>query len=58
MLFIADLIDRGLQSQTVKSYVSAIKKTLIKDDYNWDDNKLMLGSLIKATRIKNSPVTG
>ena len=56
MLFVADLIDRGLQSQSVKSYVSAIKRVLSNDGYEWEENKLVLGSLTRATRIINDSV--
>ena len=52
-LFIAHLVDQGLQSSTIKSYVSAIKKTLIMDGYKWDDNLVMVRSLAKACRIIN-----
>ena len=38
-LFVASLIDRGVQSSSVKSYVSAIKKMLTDDGYIWDDRK-------------------
>ena len=55
-LFVADLIDRGLQSQSVKTYVSAIKRILQNDDYNWNEEKLVLGSLTKATRLINDHV--
>ena len=55
-LFIADLVDRGLQSQSVKTYVSAIKRVLTNDDYQWNDNKVLLGSLVKATRLINDRV--
>ena len=49
-------IDQGMQSSTVKSYVSAIKKTLIDDGYSWDDNKVLVSSLTKACRIINDRV--
>lgn len=56
-LFIGYLIDRGMQSASVKSYVSAIKKTLIMDGYVWDDNLVLVRSLVKACRIINDRVT-
>ena len=40
-LFIGYKIDQGMQSNTVKSYVSAIKETLVTDGYLWDDQKVM-----------------
>ena len=52
----ADIIDRGLQSQSVKTYVSAIKRVLQNDGYIWNEDKLVLGSLTKATRIINDHV--
>ena len=55
-LFIAHKIDQGMQSSTVKSYVSAIKKLLVDDGYPWDDQKVLLGSLTKACKIVNDKV--
>ena len=56
MLFIAYLVDRGFQSSTIKSYVSATKKTLLLDGYKWDDNLVLVRSLAKACRIINDRV--
>ena len=55
-LFIGFLIDRGMQSSTIKSYVSAIKKTLIIDKYEWKDDKILLTSLTRACKLKNDVV--
>ena len=55
-LFIAFKIEDGMQSSTVKSYVSAIKKLLVDDGYPWDDQKVLLGSLTKACKIINDRV--
>ena len=55
-LFIGFLIDRGMQSSTVKSYVSAIKKTLVLDGYDWDDKLVLVRSLAKVCRIVNDSV--
>ena len=55
-IFIAYLIDRGFQSGTIKSYVSAIKKTLVLDGYKWDDNLVLVRSLARACRIVNDHV--
>ena len=55
-LFIGYLIDKGKQSSTIKSYVSAIKKTLIMNGYNWDDSIVLVRSLAKACRIINDKV--
>ena len=55
-LFMRYKIDLGMQSSTVKSYVSAIKKMLINDGYDWDNNKVLLGALTKACKIVNDKV--
>ena len=55
-LYIAYLIDKGMQSGTVKSYVSGIKKTLLKINYNWDDKQVLLTSLTRACKLKNDMV--
>ena len=55
-LFIAYLVDRGMQSGTIKSYVSAIKKTLVMDGYKWDDDMVLVRSLAKACKIVNDKV--
>ena len=55
-LFIGYKINNGMKSNTVKSYVSAIKKMLVDDGYPWDDQKVLLGSLTKACRIINGKV--
>ena len=55
-LFIGYKIYQGMQSSTVKTYISAIKKTLIDDGYQWDDQKVILGSLTKACKLVNDKV--
>ena len=40
----------------MKSYVSAIKKTLKYDDYEWQDNNAQIASLTKACKLKNDVV--
>ena len=55
-LFIAHLVEKGMQSSTVKSYVSAIKRNLVDDNYPWNDNKVLLGSLTRACKITNDIV--
>ena len=52
-LFIGYLINKGMQSSTVKSYVSAIKETLVLDGYKWNDDLVLIRSLAKACRIVN-----
>ena len=55
-LFIGYLTDNGMQSSTVKSYVSAIKATLILDGYKWNDDLVLVRSLAKACRLVNDTV--
>ena len=53
-LFCAHLIEGGAQSQTVKSYVSAIKGVLKDDGYtSWNDDKVLLSTLTRACRLEN-----
>ena len=55
-LFVGYLISKGMQSSTIKSYVSAIKKTLVMDGYDWNDKLVLVRSLAKACRIINDKV--
>ena len=55
-MFIGYKIDNGMQSSTVKSYFSAIKKMLVEDGYDWDDQKVLLGSLTSACKLINDRV--
>ena len=55
-LFIAYKIQEDMQSTTVKSYISAIKKTLIDDGYAWDDQRVLVGSLTRACKLVNDRV--
>ena len=45
--------EKGLQSATVKSYVSAIKSILANDGYHWDENLLILSALTNSCKRKN-----
>ena len=55
-LFIGYKIQNGMQSSTVKCYVSAIKKILMDDGYEWNDRKVLLGPLTKTCKIINDKV--
>ena len=55
-LFGAYLVDKGIQSSTLKSYISAIKHMLKQDGYLWDDNKALLCPLIKGCQLENDTV--
>ena len=55
-LYAAHLVDRGVQSQTLKTYVSAIKRTLVDDGYIWNDNMVLLNMLTRACKVVNDQV--
>ena len=55
-LFGACLVDRGVQSSTLRSYFSAIKFILKQDGYPWDDQKALLSALIRGCRLENDSV--
>ena len=57
MLFCAHLIDNGIKSATLKSYISAIKSILVDDNYNWDDGKMLLWTLSRPYRQTNDKLT-
>ena len=52
-LFIAHLVKENKQSQTIKSYISAIKAVLKEDGYKITEEEFLISSLTKACRIKN-----
>ena len=56
-LFIAQLVeDKKVQSGTVRSYVSAIKRMLVDDGYPWDDKRILLSSITRACKVLNDRV--
>ena len=55
-LFGAHLVEGGIQSSTLRSYISAIKHVLKMDGYLWNDNKALLSSLVKGCRLENDRV--
>ena len=58
LLFIAYLVDeRELQSQTVQSYISAIKRILVDDNYEWCQDQVIINSITRACRRINDKVT-
>ena len=52
-LYLAHLIQKGRQSSSIKSYVSAIKKMLVMDKYKWNDEEVLLHSLTKVCKLIN-----
>ena len=55
-LYKAYLIDNGKQLASIKTYVSAIKKLLVMDGYQWKYDEVLLNSLTKACRLINDRV--
>ena len=56
-LFGAYLINvKGIQSSTLKSYISAIKAVLTEDGYIWNNDKILLNTLVRACKIENDHV--
>ena len=52
----AYLVEQGLQSATIRSYISALKHTLKTDGYPWQDDKVLLNVLVRASKIENDVV--
>ena len=52
-MFAAYMIDKGSQSSTIKSYMSAIKGILRDDGYPWNDDLIKLTALTRACRLVN-----
>ena len=57
ILFVGQLVQDGMQSSTVRSYISAIKGTLTDDGYIWNENRALLSALTKACKVVNDRVT-
>ena len=55
-IFAAYLIDKGAQSCSIRSYISAIKKVLTNDGYQWNDNLIALASLTRSCKLVNDCV--
>ena len=52
----AYLVHNGIQSATLHSYTSAIKAMLLMVDYEWDDKKVLVNSLITACHLVNDRI--
>ena len=52
-LYLGHLIEKGTKSTTLRSYVSAIKHVVKLDKYKWNDERVMLSSIIKACKLRN-----
>ena len=57
LLYVTYLIDQGLKSTTIKSYILAMMYILKVDGYHWNKNRVLLNSLTKACKLKNDTIT-
>ena len=55
-LYCAFLIESGVKSTTVKSYVSAIKFTVVSAKYMWKDEEVLLNTLTRSCCLINDRV--
>ena len=56
-LYCGYLVDiKKVQSSTLRSYVSAIKQTLIIDGYRWDPEEFILSTFTKSCKMENDRV--
>ena len=55
-LYLSYLVDSGTQSSSLKSYISAIKKTLLLVNHNLNFDMVLFNSLSKACKIRNDVV--
>ena len=56
-LFAAYLVEEGIQSSTLKSYISAIKSILRLEKIKWNDQKIELHTIVRACKIKNDQIS-
>ena len=56
LLYIGHLTEKGSQSATLKSYLSAIKFILTSDGYQCDNNKFLFPSVTRACKLVNDRV--
>ena len=53
ILFVGYLVDKKRQSSTIRSYVSAIRATLVDINVELNENKILLSSLTRACKLTN-----
>ena len=56
VLYIGYLIQENKQSQTIKSYISALKRVLREDGISLNEDRFLLSALTKACKLKNDRV--
>ena len=56
--YCAYLVQNGIQSMTMRSYVSVIKCILREAiDYSWNDDAVIFNSLVRACKLSNDRIT-
>ena len=50
------LVERGAQSSTLRSYMSALKHILKTDGFKIQEDKIMLGMLVRACKLENDRI--
>ena len=56
MLFTGFLVNSGLMSSTVKTYISAIKGILLESNINLNADEFTLNSLTRACKLQNDRI--
>ena len=55
-LYCAHLMECGVQSSTMSSYISAIKAILKVDKYEWEESRVLFSSLIRSCKLANDQI--
>ena len=53
VLFVAHSVLKGMQSSSVRSYVSGIKFILSLDGHNWNEDKVLIATLTRSCKLQN-----
>ena len=56
LLFVEYLIENGKQSQTVRSYISAIKNVIQGDGVEINENRFAINALTRACKLKKDRI--
>ena len=56
MLYVTYMVDTGMQSATIKTYISAIKRVLSDDGYKLNSNQAALHALTRTCKLVNDKV--
>ena len=56
VLYVGHLINKNRQSQTIKSYISALRAILLEDGFELQEDKFLLSALVRACKINNDRI--